>query len=196
MSKFTLSPNECFVSYDVAALFTNMPVEECLSIVKDLLSADDTLESMTELNPRQVTDFLEICLKTTYFLYDEKSYIQREGAAMGSPVIPIFANLFMESFEEKAISSFHTPPRYWGRYVYYTMVIIDRSQVDNFTQHLNSVHNSIKVTIEHKNNNSIAMLNTLITRNTNGSLSFSVYRKSTHTDQYLSFSSHQPLEHK
>ena len=197
MSKFTLGPNECLVSYDVTALFTSVPVEECLSIIKDLLSADDTLESRTDLNPQQVTDLLEIiCLKTTYFMYDEKFYIQREDATMGSPVSPIIANLFMENFEEKAISSFHTPPRYWGRYVDDTMVIIDRSQVDNFTKHLNSVHNSIKFTIEHENNNSIAMLDTLITRNPNGSLSFSVYRKSTHTDQYLSFSSHQPLEHK
>ena len=196
MSKFTLGPNECLVSYDVTALFTSVPVEECLSIIKDLLSADDTLESRTDLNPQQVTDLLEICLKTTYFVYDEKFYIQREGAAMGSPVSPIIANLFMENFEEKAISSFHTAPRYWGRYVDDTMVIIDRSQVDNFTQHLNSVHNSIKFTIEHENNNSIAMLDTLITRNPNGSLLFSVYRKSTHTDQYISSSSHQPLEHK
>ena len=75
------------------------------------------------------------------------------------------------------ITSFHTPPRYWGRYVDDTMVIIDGSQVDNFTQHLNSVHNSIKFTIEHENNHSIAMLDTLITRNPNVSLSFSVYRK-------------------
>ena len=115
MSKFTLGPNECLVSYDVTALFTSVPVEECLSIIKDLLSADDTLESRTDLNPQQVTDLLEICLKTTYFVYDEKFYIQREGAAMGSPVSPIIANLFMENFEEKAISSFHTPPALLGK---------------------------------------------------------------------------------
>ncbi len=40
------------------------------------------------------------------------------------------------------------------------------------------------------------MLDMLITRNTDGSLKFSVYRKQTHTEQYLQFDSHQPMEHK
>ena len=56
MSKFTLGPNECLVSYDVTALFTSVPVEEYLSIVKDLLLANDTLESRTEFNPQQVAN--------------------------------------------------------------------------------------------------------------------------------------------
>ncbi|XP_072041200.1 uncharacterized protein [Amphiura filiformis] len=76
------------------------------------------------------------------------------------------------------------------------MVIIQKSGLDSFTAHLNSIHDAIKFTIEHELNNRIAMLDTLITRAPNGKLSFSVYRKSTYTDQYLSFASHQPLEHK
>ncbi|XP_072030595.1 uncharacterized protein [Amphiura filiformis] len=168
LSKFTLLDSECLVSYDVTALFTSVPVDETLGIIKTLLMNDSTLESRTDLSPQQITELLSTCLKTTYFVYEGNFYIQSEGAAMGSPVSPIIANLFMEAFEEKALSSFSNPPRYWGRYVDDTMVIIQKSDLDSFTAHLNSIHDAIKFTIEHELNNRIAMLDTLITRAPNG----------------------------
>ncbi|XP_076437369.1 uncharacterized protein LOC143276636 [Babylonia areolata] len=101
----------------------------------------------------------------------------------------------MEDFEEKALASFHTPPRYWGRYMDDTMTVLKRSVVEDFTTHLDNQHPAIKFTYEVEENSSIAMLDTRITRTETG-LAFSVYRKPTHTDQYLQFNRHQPLEHK
>ena len=113
---------------------------------------------------------------------------------MGSPVSPIVANLFMEDFELKALASFQHPPRFWGRYVDDTMVIIKTIHFEGFTNHLNQQHPSIAFTSEYESNNSIPMLDTLIHKDLEGNLSFSIYRKATLTDQY--FDSHQPLEHK
>ena len=47
---------------------------------------------------------LEFCLKNMHFSFQEQFYEQVEGAAMGSPVSPIVANLYMEYFEQKALS--------------------------------------------------------------------------------------------
>ena len=40
----------------------------------------------------------EFCLKHTYFLFQGKYYEQVHDAAMGSPIFPLIANLFMEEF--------------------------------------------------------------------------------------------------
>ena len=50
--------------------------------------------------------------------------------------------------------------------------------------------------MEHEENGSLAMLDVRCTRKEDGSLDFSVYRKPTHTDQYLAFDSNHPLQHK
>ena len=61
---------------------------------------------------------------------------------------------------------------------------------DNFRSHLNQQHPSIRFTMETENNNKAAFLDILVTREPDGKLVISVYRKLTHTDQYLAYDSH------
>ncbi|XP_072021883.1 uncharacterized protein [Amphiura filiformis] len=143
-----------------------------------------------------ITGLLRYVLNSTDFQYNNEFYAQVEGAAIGQPVSPIIAEFFMEDFEKKALSSYPNPPRFWGRYVDDTFVIIKKSEVTAFTNHINSLHPSIKFTMEREDDGQLAMLDVLVKRAPNGSLKFQVYRKSTHTNQYLSFSSHHPLQHK
>ena len=120
----TLAPGECLSSYDVSALFTSVPVDPALNIIKDLLEKNHTLKERTVM---EVSDIilllLEFCLKNTYFSFQDQFYEQVEGAAMGSPVSPIVANLYMEYLEQKVLSTAPTPPRFWHRYVDDTFVI-------------------------------------------------------------------------
>ena len=46
---------------------------------------------------------LEICLTSTYFVFQEKYYRLSDGVAMGSPVSSVVANLFMERLEKDAL---------------------------------------------------------------------------------------------
>ena len=115
---------------------------------------------------------------------------------MGSTVSPIVANLFMEDYEGKALEAYQDPPKYWGRYVDDVLAAIKTVNIEPFTQHLNAQHTNIQWTSELEADGKLPMIVTLTTRMTDGSLKFSVYRKPTHTDQYLQFQSHQPMEHK
>ncbi|XP_072048672.1 uncharacterized protein [Amphiura filiformis] len=120
--------------------------------------------------------------------------------AMGSPLSPLACNIFMEWLEQKAISTAPEScrPRLWKRYVDDVLEIIRKGQVDNLTDHLNTIDptGSVKFTYEQEHNGSIPFLDTLITRKPDGSVKLSIYRKKTHTDQYLQFSSHHHLHQK
>ena len=112
-----VGPDEELRSYDVSALFTSVPVDKALTIIKQRLEEDDTLSARTPLVLQDIITLLDKCLKCTYFLYNCEYYLQIHGAAMGSPVSPIVCNLYMESFEQKALAGAEDPPRWWKMYV-------------------------------------------------------------------------------
>ncbi len=70
LSNVKVSEDECLVSYDVTALFTSVPVDECVNVIHNLLANDLSLPDHTKLTPQQITDLLTVCLKTTYFVHN------------------------------------------------------------------------------------------------------------------------------
>ncbi|XP_072050059.1 uncharacterized protein [Amphiura filiformis] len=192
----TLSEGETITSYDVTALFTCIPPDFALKVVKECLNNDTTLIERTNLNVDQIVELVSICLNTTYFSYQGKFYKQH-GVAMGSPVSPIVVNLCMESFEQQVLQSYPgVKPRLWLRFVDDTFVIIERTELEGFFQHINKLDDKIKFTQESCKDDTLAFLDCLISVKSDGSLTSNVYRKPTHTDHYLQFGSHHPLIHK
>ncbi|XP_072039327.1 uncharacterized protein [Amphiura filiformis] len=115
----------------------------------------------------------------------------------GIPVSPIVVNLCMESFEQQALQSYPgVKPRLWLRFVDDTFVIIERTELEGFFQHINKLDDNIKFTQESCKDDTLAFLDCLISVKNDGSLTSNVYRKPTHTDHYLQFGSHHPLIHK
>ena len=78
-----------------------------------------------------------------------------------------------------------------------TFVIHKEVKKQGFLQHINSVDPAIKFTVEdNKEDGFISFLNTIVRLESDGTLSITVYRKPTHTDQDLQWDSHHHLSAK
>ena len=194
MKRTRIEQGECITSYDVTALFTSIPIPSTLGIIRSKLEQDADLSNRTSMSADNIIELLSFCLNNTYFVFQEEFFEQTRGAAMGSPISPKMANIFMEAFENKAIETALHPPRLWKRYVDDTFVLQDQAHKEEFLQHLNSVDPSIKFTVEEaKEDGSIPFLDTIIRPEADGTLTIGVYRKPTHTDLYLPWDSNHNI---
>ena len=78
-----------------------------------------------------------------------------------------------------------------------TFVIHKEVNKQNILQHISSVDPAIKFTVkDNKEDGSIPFLDTIVKPEADGTLSVTLYRKPTHTDQYLQWDSHHHLSAK
>ena len=104
---------------------------------------------------------------------------------MGSLVSLIVTNLYMAYVEQKALSTVPTP-RFWCRFVDDTFVMLKEVNKQDFLQHINCVDLAIRFTVEdNKEDGFMPFLDAIVKLEADGSLSITVYRKPTHTDEYL-----------
>ena len=92
-------------------------------------------------------------------------------------------------------------PKLWYRYVDDILEVAKKDKVIELTDHLNSITPSIQFTVkvedsDPKDHKHLPVFDLDIKRSEDGSTKFSVYQKTTHTDQYLNFSSHHPIHQK
>ena len=89
---------------------------------------------------------------------------------MGSPVSPIVANLYVEYFEQNALSTACTP-RFQCRYVDDTFVIQKEINKQDFLQYINSVDPAIQFTVENnKEDGATPFLDTIVKPEADGKL--------------------------
>ena len=89
---------------------------------------------------------------------------------MGSHVSATVAKLYMEFFEDLALSTAPMKPWLWKRYVDDTCCIVKKAIVEALLDNLNSARPSIKFTVEIEKDGALPFLDTLHQRKDNGSL--------------------------
>ena len=105
---------------------------------------------------------------------------------MGGPVSSTTAQIYIQA---SAITMALHPPKVWEGFANEVYSIIKHTHLEIFFHHINNLHQNIKFTMEEESNGELAFLDTLL-KQTNEEICVLVYRKPTHTDQYLHYSPH------
>jgi len=73
------------VSFDVVSLYSNIPINEAIEVIKRITDPDTTY-------------LVGICLTSTFFSFDGEFYEQLAVSPWVPPLSPVVDNLFMEDF--------------------------------------------------------------------------------------------------
>ena len=173
------------VSFDVISLFTNIPLDATIDIV--LKRIYDNREINTTINKREMKELIKLCTKDVHFNFNGITYVQKDGVAMGSPLAPVLAGIFMVELERAVIPKLSQHLQFWEHYVDDTICFVRNVYQEFVMSCLNSFHNSIQFTYEIEKENEICflgMFHTFMIRS-GQKIEIRVYRKSTNTDIYI-----------
>ena len=188
--------NSVMASFDVVSLFTNIPLNETIDIcVNSLMDLGLLPGSMSHMDFKKL---LTLAVKDVLFRFNDSTYTQIDGVAMGSPLAPILANAFMSYYEKLWLDNCPTEfrPSFYRRYVDDTFLLFrDIEHVPLFLEYLNSQHSHIKFTHEVEIQGKLSFLDVLVSRSESG-FTTSVFRKKTFTGLGMKFSSFLPSFYK
>ena len=147
------------------------------------------------ITTKELKNLFLFATSKTHFIFNSKFYNQIDGVAMGSPLAPVLANIFMGFHESKWLNEYNlNRPKFYLRYVDDILAAFDNEQDSiNF---LNNKYPNIKFTVEKQINHSIAFLDVFISGINNQNLTLQTYHKSIYTGLLLNFKSFKSLSYK
>ena len=136
------------VTIDVVGLYTNIPHEEVGPAIQAALNQYDAAPESPPL--ALLIPIIDHVLQNNVFLFDGEVYKQKFGTAMGTPMAPTIANIFMAWIEERILSSspWTIHNSCWKRFIDDVAMLWFRGeeQLNLFLKWINTLHPSIKFT--------------------------------------------------
>ena len=125
-----------------------------------------------------ILELVDLCTTNLYFHFEENFYKQKFGMAMGNPLSPVLANLFLEHIESDILPTYdNVKPSFWYRYVDDILCLVDNDfDLTDFLSFINNLYPSLNFTFEWESDGKISFLDVLI-HNYHDHLKFSVFRK-------------------
>ena len=91
-------------SYDVTGLFTNTPLQETIHIAINLIFNHNPHLNIARKEPKKLFLF---ATSQTHFIFNSKFNNQIDGVALGSPLAPALANIFVGFHKSKWLNEYN-----------------------------------------------------------------------------------------
>ena len=200
--------NKLMISFDVVSLFTNVPLAFTIDYILDQLYPTCPTNCVQLSKCKQCVEckrridfqtLLEIATSKTHFTFNNKIYVQHNGVAMGAPLAPVIADIFMTYLETTLMDELiDLGVCEWYRYVDDTFVFINPdANVNDILSILNGFHPSMKFPYKVEKDDQLEFLEVKVIRIPDKhTFETTIYRKSTFTGVITNWNSYVPIEYK
>ena len=129
-----IPPNHQLILFDVVSLFTNVPIDTTIDITIGRIYEFKEID--TRITKNQIRELILLCTKNVHFTFNGETFTEVDGVAMGSPLAPILAGIFIVELERNLIQILKDHLSCWRRYVDDTICIIKKDRLNMYCQHL------------------------------------------------------------
>lgn len=112
MNNSTYPINSVILCADVTALYPNIPIQLGLATVRSVLTE---LKCFTADKLCFLMSLLHWVLTNNYCTFNNVTYLQLKGTAMGTPTAVVYSNIFLFGIEKRILHRFS--PHYYTRYI-------------------------------------------------------------------------------
>lgn len=191
LNSITLKSEDVLCSFDVTALYTNIPINLAL---QEINNRWDEIENNTNLPKNEFMQLITFCAKdNNFFKFNKQIFKQIKGLAMGNPLSPVLADIVMQKLFTTCLDKIEVQPTLIKKYVDDIIIIAPQKIIDEIFNLFQNFHQNIKFTIEKETNKSIPFLDLLLIRN-GSKIITDWFCKPTSSNRILNFLSAHPLK--
>lgn len=189
----TLPKDYVFISLDVVSLFTNIPKDLFITIIKEEWKH---IQNFTRVNLQIFLELINFIFDTSYFKFNGIVYKQLDGSAMGNPASPSIANIVMNYLIKHTIKKLNFIIPVLKIYVDDLVLAVPKNKIEFVVSCFNNFNSKLKFTVEIEKHNMLPFLDVCIIRNEDGTISTDWHRKPTASGRTLNYLSNHPIHQK
>ncbi|XP_067129075.1 uncharacterized protein [Centruroides vittatus] len=193
LNNITLKDKEYMTVMDFKSLFPSIRLPPCFCELRDFLFAN--IDNATKYHS-SILELANLICYTSFFEFEDETYLQERGVPMGSPMSSILCELVLRRLENKVIPFFQHQIILYARYVDDVFILWkNNSSALQFLQEINKNPYGLTLALDQESASNVNFLDLSITCK-EGQIWTDVYRKPSYQPIIIPKNSFDPMNFK